>query len=104
MFIFTSMLCRCCFQGFLGEKEDFLLFASLFEVTMMDPSVGTRPMTFELSIGEKSVFFVLDRICVVTQEVLFLGDSHFKTIPNGTVNINASPDTTRQCVSQSLRS
>nr|XP_019952111.1 PREDICTED: fer-1-like protein 4 [Paralichthys olivaceus] len=38
-------------EGFLGEKEDFLLFASLFEVTMMDPSVGTRPLTFELSIG-----------------------------------------------------
>lgn len=46
-----SMLCHHCLQGFLGEKEDFLLFASLFEITMMDPSVGTRPMTFELSIG-----------------------------------------------------
>ncbi|XP_077384701.1 fer-1-like protein 4 isoform X2 [Festucalex cinctus] len=40
-------------EGFLGEKEDFLLFASLFEVTMMDPSVGTRPLTFELSIGNR---------------------------------------------------
>nr|XP_057911615.1 fer-1-like protein 4 isoform X1 [Doryrhamphus excisus] len=38
-------------EGFLGEREDFLLFTSLFEVTMMDPSVGTRPVTFELSIG-----------------------------------------------------
>ncbi|XP_071369375.1 fer-1-like protein 4, partial [Centroberyx affinis] len=38
-------------EGFLGAKEEFLLFASLFEVTMMDPSVGTRPLTFELSIG-----------------------------------------------------
>ncbi|XP_076599691.1 fer-1-like protein 4 [Chaetodon auriga] len=38
-------------EGFLGEKEEFLLFASLFEVTMLDPSVGTRPITFELSIG-----------------------------------------------------
>ncbi|XP_070695599.1 fer-1-like protein 4 [Pempheris klunzingeri] len=38
-------------EGFLGEREDFLLFGSLFEVTMMDPSVGTRPLTFELSIG-----------------------------------------------------
>lgn len=45
------MLCHFCLQGFLGEKEDFLLFASLFEITMMDLSVGTRPMTFELSIG-----------------------------------------------------
>ncbi|XP_040889705.1 fer-1-like protein 4 [Toxotes jaculatrix] len=38
-------------EGFLGEREEFLLFASLFEVTMLDPSVGTRPLTFELSIG-----------------------------------------------------
>ncbi|XP_029287824.1 LOW QUALITY PROTEIN: fer-1-like protein 4 [Cottoperca gobio] len=38
-------------EGFLGRREEFLLFASLFEVTMMDPSVGTRPVTFELSIG-----------------------------------------------------
>ncbi|XP_028262078.1 fer-1-like protein 4 [Parambassis ranga] len=38
-------------EGFLGQKEEFLLFASLFEVTMMDPSVGIKPMTFELSIG-----------------------------------------------------
>lgn len=44
-----------CFgpQGFLGEKEEFLLFASLFEVTMLDPSVGTRPLKFELSIGKQ---------------------------------------------------
>ncbi|KAM6946878.1 fer-1-like protein 4 [Lycodopsis pacificus] len=38
-------------EGFVGPREDFLLFASLFEVTMIDPSVGTRPLTFELSIG-----------------------------------------------------
>ncbi|XP_041638940.1 fer-1-like protein 4 [Cheilinus undulatus] len=38
-------------EGFLGQKEEFLLFASLFEITMMDPSVGYRPVTFELSIG-----------------------------------------------------
>ncbi|XP_068598130.1 fer-1-like protein 4 [Brachionichthys hirsutus] len=38
-------------EGFLGESEDFLLFTSLFEITMMDPSVGTKLMTFELSIG-----------------------------------------------------
>lgn len=44
-----------CLQGFLGERQDYLLFASLFEITMMDPSVGTRPITFELSIGKQSV-------------------------------------------------
>lgn len=41
-------------QGFLGEREEFLLFASLFEVTMIDPSVGTRPLSFELSIGKQT--------------------------------------------------
>ncbi|XP_057703030.1 fer-1-like protein 4 isoform X2 [Corythoichthys intestinalis] len=40
-------------EGFLGEIEDFLLFASLFEATMMDPSVAGKPMTFELSIGNR---------------------------------------------------
>uniref|UniRef100_A0A3B3D8C6 Fer-1 like family member 4 n=1 Tax=Oryzias melastigma TaxID=30732 RepID=A0A3B3D8C6_ORYME len=44
-------------EGFLGQKEEFLLFASLFEVTMVDPSVGTKPLTFELSIGEIWLFF-----------------------------------------------
>uniref|UniRef100_A0A4W6CNI3 Fer-1 like family member 4 n=1 Tax=Lates calcarifer TaxID=8187 RepID=A0A4W6CNI3_LATCA len=43
-------------EGFLGEREDFLLFMSLFEITMIDPSVGTRPLTFELSIGKKKKF------------------------------------------------
>ncbi|XP_026202838.1 fer-1-like protein 4 [Anabas testudineus] len=38
-------------EGFLGEREEFLLFASLFEITMIDPSVGTRPLALELSIG-----------------------------------------------------
>ncbi|XP_048878815.1 fer-1-like protein 4 [Brienomyrus brachyistius] len=38
-------------ENFLGQKEEFLLFASLFEVTMIDPSVGNKLLTFELSIG-----------------------------------------------------
>uniref|UniRef100_A0A670XRT4 C2 domain-containing protein n=1 Tax=Pseudonaja textilis TaxID=8673 RepID=A0A670XRT4_PSETE len=38
-------------ENALGVKEEFLLFASFFEVTMMDPSVGTKPMKFEISIG-----------------------------------------------------
>ncbi|XP_072296115.1 fer-1-like protein 4 [Eucyclogobius newberryi] len=38
-------------EGFLGEKQDFVLFASLFEVTMMNPSVGNKSLNFELSIG-----------------------------------------------------
>ncbi|KAK0146183.1 Fer-1-like protein 4 [Merluccius polli] len=38
-------------EGFLGQTEEFMLFATLFEVTQMDPSVGTRPLNFELSLG-----------------------------------------------------
>uniref|UniRef100_A0A8C6SU99 Fer-1 like family member 4 n=1 Tax=Neogobius melanostomus TaxID=47308 RepID=A0A8C6SU99_9GOBI len=38
-------------EGFLGEKQDFVLFASLFEITMMDPRVGNKPLNLELSIG-----------------------------------------------------
>ncbi|XP_051958046.1 fer-1-like protein 4 isoform X2 [Xyrauchen texanus] len=38
-------------ENFTGEKEEFLLFASFFEVTMIDPSIGSKPVTFELSIG-----------------------------------------------------
>ncbi|KTF74527.1 hypothetical protein cypCar_00027165 [Cyprinus carpio] len=38
-------------QNFTGEKDEFLLFASLFEVTMIDPCIGSKPVTFELSIG-----------------------------------------------------
>uniref|UniRef100_A0A8C1STA8 Fer-1 like family member 4 n=1 Tax=Cyprinus carpio TaxID=7962 RepID=A0A8C1STA8_CYPCA len=38
-------------ENFTGEKDEFLLFASFFEVTMIDPSIGSKPVTFELSIG-----------------------------------------------------
>ncbi|KAG1949657.1 fer-1-like protein [Pimephales promelas] len=38
-------------ENFTGEKDEFLLFASFFEVTMIDPTIGTKPVTFELSIG-----------------------------------------------------
>ncbi|MGH0179204.1 UNVERIFIED_CONTAM: hypothetical protein FKN15_000998 [Acipenser sinensis] len=38
-------------ENFVGEKEEFLLFGSLFEATMIDPSIGSKPVTFELSIG-----------------------------------------------------
>uniref|UniRef100_A0A3P8YYU0 C2 domain-containing protein n=1 Tax=Esox lucius TaxID=8010 RepID=A0A3P8YYU0_ESOLU len=38
-------------ENFFGVKEEFLLFASLFEVTMIDPIIGSKPVSFELSIG-----------------------------------------------------
>ncbi|KAM4691339.1 fer-1-like protein 4 [Rhinophrynus dorsalis] len=38
-------------ENALGVKEEFLLFGTLFEVTMIDPSIGTKPVKFEVSIG-----------------------------------------------------
>ncbi|XP_063816242.1 fer-1-like protein 4 [Pseudophryne corroboree] len=35
----------------LGVKEEFLLFGVLFQVTMIDPSIGQKPVKFEISIG-----------------------------------------------------
>ncbi|CAM4655023.1 unnamed protein product [Caretta caretta] len=38
-------------ENSLGVKEEFLLYAAFFEVTMMDPSIGSKPVHFEISIG-----------------------------------------------------
>uniref|UniRef100_A0A674K2Y2 C2 domain-containing protein n=1 Tax=Terrapene triunguis TaxID=2587831 RepID=A0A674K2Y2_9SAUR len=38
-------------ENSLGVKEEFLLYAAFFEVTMMDPSIGSKPVRFEISIG-----------------------------------------------------
>ncbi|XP_034979498.2 fer-1-like protein 4 [Zootoca vivipara] len=38
-------------ENALGLKEEFLLFASFFEVTMMEPAIGSKPVKFEISIG-----------------------------------------------------
>lgn len=46
-------------QNFTGEKDEFLLFASFFEVTMIDPSIGSKPITFELSIGKTGLFNII---------------------------------------------
>ncbi|NWX89361.1 FR1L4 protein, partial [Nothoprocta pentlandii] len=38
-------------ENTLGRKEEFLLFAAFFEATMMDSSLGSKPVSFEVSIG-----------------------------------------------------
>ncbi|KAM8947023.1 fer-1-like protein 4 isoform 2-T2 [Pelodytes ibericus] len=38
-------------ENALGVKEEFLLFGALFEVTMVDPIIGNKPVKFEVSIG-----------------------------------------------------
>ncbi|NWY36830.1 FR1L4 protein, partial [Sylvia atricapilla] len=38
-------------QNVLGRKDEFLLFAAFFEATMMDSSLSSKPISFEVSIG-----------------------------------------------------
>lgn len=38
-------------EAVTGEKEEFLLFAAFFEATLIDPSVRSRLLSFEVSIG-----------------------------------------------------
>lgn len=38
-------------QNVLGRKDEFLLFAAFFEATMMDSSLSSKPVNFEVSIG-----------------------------------------------------
>ncbi|NXE28405.1 FR1L4 protein, partial [Ardeotis kori] len=38
-------------ENALGRKEEFFLFAAFFEATMMDSSLGSKPVSFEVSIG-----------------------------------------------------
>ncbi|KAJ7414853.1 Fer-1-like protein 4 [Pitangus sulphuratus] len=38
-------------ENVLGRKEEFLLFAAFFEATMMDSSLSSKPVSFEISIG-----------------------------------------------------
>ncbi|NXI49404.1 FR1L4 protein, partial [Chloroceryle aenea] len=38
-------------ENVLGRKEEFLLFAAFFEATMMDSSLTSKPVSFEVSIG-----------------------------------------------------
>ncbi|KAF1662080.1 Fer-1-like protein 4, partial [Aptenodytes patagonicus] len=38
-------------QNVLGRKEEFLLFAAFFEATMMESSLSSKPVSFEVSIG-----------------------------------------------------
>lgn len=44
-----SILTRL-FQNALASCEDFLLFAVLFEATMIDPAMAAQPISFEISI------------------------------------------------------
>lgn len=36
----------------MDRTESFLLFAALFEATMIDRKIGDKPISFEFSLGE----------------------------------------------------
>ncbi|NXV04481.1 FR1L4 protein, partial [Cettia cetti] len=38
-------------ENVLGRKDEFLLFAAFFEAIMMDSSLSSKPVSFEVSIG-----------------------------------------------------
>lgn len=39
------------------QFEEFLLFGAFFEATMIDRKVGDKPISFEVSVGERITFF-----------------------------------------------
>ena len=39
------------FQSTYGKNEEFFLFASIMDATMIDKRLGDKPLFFELSIG-----------------------------------------------------
>uniref|UniRef100_A0A672KVK3 Fer-1-like protein 4 n=1 Tax=Sinocyclocheilus grahami TaxID=75366 RepID=A0A672KVK3_SINGR len=69
-------------ENFTGEKDEFLLFASFFEVTMIDPCIGSKPVTFELSIGKTGLFHLIMSYPVALKQTLsFLPSRSFSCIP-----------------------
>ena len=42
----------CDSQNSLGRPEEFFLFATIMEASMIDKKLGDKPVHFEISIGE----------------------------------------------------
>ncbi len=40
------------YQNATGKMEEFFLFGSFLEATMMDRKIGDKPICFEVTIGE----------------------------------------------------
>lgn len=52
-------------QTAAGRKEEFFLFGTIFAVSMIDASVGDKPILFEFSVGEYSI---KDELCFCENE------------------------------------
>lgn len=44
--------CFVLFQSATGKMEEFFLFGSFLEATMIDRKIGDKPISFEVTIGE----------------------------------------------------
>ena len=45
------VLTPLCFQSATGKVEEFFLFGSFLEATMIDRKIGDKPISFEVTIG-----------------------------------------------------
>nr|XP_029507423.1 fer-1-like protein 6 [Oncorhynchus nerka] len=46
----------------LIDKDNFLLFGTVFEATMIDRKIGDKPINFELSVGERFIAFAEGKV------------------------------------------
>lgn len=46
-------------QSATGKIEEFFLFGSFLEATMIDRKIGDKMISFEITIGERTIFFTL---------------------------------------------
>ena len=42
-----------CFQSATGKVEEFFLFGSFLEATMIDRKIGDKPISFEVTVGDR---------------------------------------------------
>lgn len=50
---------HCLHQSATGKIEEFFLFGSFLEATMIDRKIGDKMISFEITIGERTTFFAL---------------------------------------------
>ena len=53
-FVFGCLLCllHSVVQSVTGKIEEFFLFGSFLEATMIDRKIGDKPISFEVTIGK----------------------------------------------------
>ena len=46
-------------QSATGKMDEFFLFGSFLEATMIDRKIGDKPISFEITIGNVTFFLIL---------------------------------------------